>query len=150
MAQIYTQSPHSELFFAFGDKAGEAQFIAWHHFRHRTYDLIASKNASGLWINAANVQGQWINGTFAVGGWSTPSLKGVSLGAMDLTGPINDDWFYRHAVRHATHRRLLGSTKGFNTYGLPRVNWKSATQQNDWLRLHALDHADLDAFYGLT
>lgn len=119
MATIYAQSPHSELFFKFGDKAGEANFIFWHQMRHRTYDLIASKN-------------------------------GNSFPALDLTGPVNDDWFYRHAVRHASHRRLLGATKGFNTYGLPRVNWKSSNRQADWLRLHALDHADLDAFYGLT
>lgn len=108
----------SPLFFEFGDKAGEANFIAWHQQRHHTYDLIQSR-------------------------------KGNSLPYLDLTGEINSDWAHRHAVRHATHRRLMGNTKISHAVGLSTIDWHDETQRTGWLFQHALDHQALDKFYGL-
>jgi hypothetical protein len=112
------QAPHSEYFFEFGDDAGEAQFILWHHLRHHTYDLINSK-------------------------------LGQTLPPLDLKGDVDRDWLHRHSVRHHTLRKLTGLVSGNSAIGLNRVDWDSKTQVGDWLRIHAVDHANFDAFYRL-
>lgn len=77
------------------------------------------------------------------------SKKGQTLPPLDLTGEVDEDWLQRHAVRHRTLRRISGNVTANSVAGLTRVNWRSRTQLTDWLRLHALDHANLDAHYGL-
>lgn len=115
--QVQTQTPHSEYFFEFGDDAGEASFILWHHFRHHTYDLLLSQ-------------------------------QGTTLPPLDLKGEITPDWLKRHADRHTTLRKITGGS-GASLVGLVDVNWRMPQQVADWLRLHAIDHKKLDAFFGL-
>lgn len=114
---IYSQSPHSEYFFEFGDPAGEAHFILWHHLRHHTYDLLSSK-------------------------------AGSTLPPLDLKGDVTHDWLKRHADRHTTLRKIAGGA-GNSLVGMIDVDWEDPQQQADWLRIHALDHSKLDAFFRL-
>lgn len=111
-------SPRSELFFDFADGLGEANFIMWHHMRHRSYDLIASQN-------------------------------GNSLPPLDLSTKVDSDWLHRHAVRHATHRKIAGTVTRNGLAGLKIVRWHDRVSQQDWLYYHAIDHMNLDEFYGL-
>jgi hypothetical protein len=112
------QSPHSEYFFNFGDKAGRASFIFWHHMRHHTYDLLSSR-------------------------------AGATLPPLDLKGKMDKDWLLRHSTRHRTLRKIAGVTAADGIIGLNTVDLENRTQHADWLRIHALDHAKLDSYYGL-
>ena len=119
MTDILKQAAHTELFFDFDDPLGEENFIMWHHMRHRTYDLILSK-------------------------------QGISLPACDLTGEVDKDWMHRHSIRHSTLRKIAGTVKLNGVVGLKAVDWKSEAQRTDWLRIHAIDHQNLDVYFGLT
>lgn len=77
------------------------------------------------------------------------SRKGTTLPPLDLKGKVDVDWLKRHADRHTTLRKIAGGT-GNSLVGMVDVNWGIAQQVADWLRLHALDHAKLDTYFGLT
>jgi hypothetical protein len=77
------------------------------------------------------------------------SKKGVTLPPLDLKGPVDKDWFLRHSTRHRTYRRIDQLIPGNSVIGLNTVDWASRPQQTDWLRIHALDHANLDQYFGL-
>lgn len=84
--------PRSELFFQPGDSSGEAQFIAWHWHRHRTYDLLAS--GKGVTLPTLDVSGpvdaDWLHRHYARH-LTLRKLAGGASGAY-LAGLLDVDW----------------------------------------------------------
>ena len=78
------------------------------------------------------------------------SKAGTTLPPLDLTGAIDSDWLLRHANRHTTLRKIAGTVVLNGTVGLKTVSWENQSQRIDWLRIHAIDHQNLDAYFGLT
>jgi hypothetical protein len=78
------------------------------------------------------------------------SRKGVTLPPLDLKGPIDKDWLLRHSTRHKTYRKIDQLIPGNSVVGLNTVSWDSRSSHTDWLRIHALDHANLDQYFGLS
>jgi hypothetical protein len=76
------------------------------------------------------------------------SKRGVALPPLDLKGEVDADWLKRHRDRHSTLRRIAGGT-GDSLVGLVTVRWHDEQQHFDWLRIHSIDHAKLDAYFGL-
>jgi hypothetical protein len=119
MASTPSQSPHSEYFFNFGDKAGRASFIIWHHLRHHTYDLLASRAGQTLppLDLKGNMDKDWLlrhstrHSTHRrISGIITHN-GGVGLNTVNLEEPIQHaDWLHIHALEHA---------KLDSYYGLP-------------------------------
>jgi hypothetical protein len=81
---------------------------------------------------------------------SVLAKAGTTLPQLDLTGTIDGDWFLRHGIRHSTLRKIAGTVTRNSTAGLKTVNWRNKVQVNDWLRIHAIDHQNLDQHFGLT
>jgi hypothetical protein len=115
------QAPHNELFFDPSDKLAERNFLQWHSARHNTYDQIQASKSGAK----------------------------TALPHLEFNGHLDADWMHRHMVRHMTHRRL-GGTVGLNhIVGLGDM-WKNEEQAAIWQRIHAIDHMNIDAAYGLA
>jgi hypothetical protein len=74
---------------------------------------------------------------------------GTQFSTLDLTGKVDRDWLKRHADRHDLLKKLTGAA-AHSFVALVDVDWESESQVNDWLRIHALDHTNLDAYFGLV
>lgn len=77
------------------------------------------------------------------------SLVGTQVSNVDLRGKVDSDWLKRHIDRHNFLRKISGGG-GNSLVGLVDVNWDSSSQVHDWLRIHAIDHKKLDAYFGLA
>lgn len=78
------------------------------------------------------------------------SQRGTTLPPLDLTTKVDGDWLQRHSIRHSTLRKIAGTVTDNSTVGLKVLRWDDPKEQQDWLRIHAIDHANLDAYFGLT
>jgi hypothetical protein len=74
---------------------------------------------------------------------------GLSLGGQDLTGPVTQDWLMRHAVRHSTLRKIIGSSGQSPTVGLSSLDFGDEQAVRAWQQYHALLHGDLDQYFGI-
>jgi hypothetical protein len=100
---------HAELFFNYGDKAGEANFISWHQMRHRTYDLIASTQGKSLpmldltgritddWMHRHSVRHRTHRKLMGV--TSTSHLAGLATVRWHDRRQ-QQDWLFHHALEH--------------------------------------------------
>lgn len=77
------------------------------------------------------------------------SQAGQTLPPLDISAKVDKDWLFRHSTRHRTLRRIAGIAPTESIVGLNTVHWNSRTEVTDWLRIHALDHKNLDAYFGL-
>jgi hypothetical protein len=107
----------SELFFEFGDRAGQAHFLSWHQLRHRTYDLIASTRGVSLPMQdfTGKVDDDWLlrHGTRhttlrklagAATGSNLPGLKTIHWEDKTERGI----WLLQHALEHQALDKYFG------------------------------------------
>jgi hypothetical protein len=112
-------APHSELFFNFGDPAGEAQFISWHQFRHRTYDLLASQNGHSLPMLdlTGKIDHDWLHRHYVrhathrqfAGNATASYLHGL----LDVNPHMRtqwEEWLRIHALEHQALDQFYGIT----------------------------------------
>lgn len=114
---LYTSAPDT-LYWRAGDRAGEAQFIAAHDFRHRTYKSAASR-------------------------------LGRAISPCFLTGKIDADWFGRHLLCHLAHAQIFPGLGSQLSVALETPPADDEGALYDWMRRHALIHAQLDIAYGV-
>lgn len=99
----------AELFFELGDKAGKANFIAWHHARHHSYDLLSSR--AGKTLPPIDLTGEinsdWLHRHLArhithrrlMGIFTTSHLAGLADLHIESHSGVAD-WLLRHALEH--------------------------------------------------
>ena len=68
------------------------------------------------------------------------SVKGISLGALDLTHKVNKDWLFRHQERHKALQQIVG---GQGTCDLASLDWNDAQAVKAWMHYHSILHSQL-------
>lgn len=75
------------------------------------------------------------------------SRKGISLGALDLTGEVDEDWLFRHGERHKVLRQLTGGNAP--TCDLSSLNWTDEKAVRSWMHFHSVLHQQASQYFGI-
>jgi hypothetical protein len=72
------------------------------------------------------------------------SKQGISLGALDLTAPVNRDWIFRHGERHKALRQITGGNAP--TCDLSSLDWTDDESVRAWMHYHAVLHQQISQY----
>lgn len=75
--------------------------------------------------------------------------RGKAVTTTILSGPIDHNWWGRHASAHSALNRVLGPNSLYNTVSLS-AGWANEHEFYDWMQRHTLLHRYTDEQLGLV
>lgn len=140
-------TPFGEL--RFGDQVSLDAWKMAHYLRHLIYVKQSFATGQVLWINNSSQVVQWQNNALQIVLWITgvTTSSAQTVQSIDLTGPLNDQFFGIHALEHQRLQRS-NPTPGSSLSALALEHgWTSESEFYDWHRMHDLIHIRLDQVF---